>query len=359
VLVRPIVKSGLVRSWRDSTTVQFGLDPERAVVVHDVDPTAAALIGRLDGSRSLDAAIADGPDDPAQIRRAQALLDDLREVGVLDDAASSTSALASITQGERDRLTSELGSLSLLHRVPGSAQRIIDERRRQRVHVDVDERIGAVCALTLAASGVGAVEVVSHGDVGHSDPIPSGLHPGDVGRPRVDALVDRMKQFAPSGQYVPAAPRRTSRGTRRRPELTVVASRGPASRLRCAELVRAGRPHLVVEAYDTVGLVGPLVVPGTTPCLMCLDQHRADRDSGWALVLAQVADRDPRSSYPDVLSAAMATALGAMAAMHVLTWLGGGEPGSVGGHVELRLPDGRARRASWPAHHVCGCGSSG
>ena len=35
-------------------------------------------------------------------------------------------------------------------------------------------------------------------------------------------------------------------------------------------------------------MVGPLVLPGATPCLTCLDLHRVDRDRGWPVVAAQL-----------------------------------------------------------------------
>jgi len=38
-----------------------------------------------------------------------------------------------------------------------------------------------------------------------------------------------------------------------------------------------------------------------------------------------------------------------------LTFLDGGDPASIDGTLELRLPDWRLRRRSWPAHPDCDC----
>ncbi|MGK2880918.1 MAG: cyclodehydratase [Mycobacterium sp.] len=49
-------------------------------------------------------------------------------------------------------------------------------------------------------------------------------------------------------------------------------------------------PHLSVRVRDGAGLVGPLVLPGLTSCLMCADLHRRDRDAAWPAVAAQLRD---------------------------------------------------------------------
>ena len=42
---------------------------------------------------------------------------------------------------------------------------------------------------------------------------------------------------------------------------------------------------------DGVGVVGPLVYPGRTACLGCLDRTRGDLDPRWPAVAAQLAGR--------------------------------------------------------------------
>lgn len=48
-------------------------------------------------------------------------------------------------------------------------------------------------------------------------------------------------------------------------------------------------PHLVSVRVDGETTVGPLVLPGTSPCLMCLELHRRDEDTAWPDVAAQLA----------------------------------------------------------------------
>ena len=55
--MRPALKAGLLPVWRDRDTLQFGVDPRRAVAVAGLGQTAAVL-SLLDGSRDRDGVIA-------------------------------------------------------------------------------------------------------------------------------------------------------------------------------------------------------------------------------------------------------------------------------------------------------------
>jgi bacteriocin biosynthesis cyclodehydratase domain-containing protein len=52
----------------------------------------------------------------------------------------------------------------------------------------------------------------------------------------------------------------------------------------------AGVSHMPVRIRDGTGLVGPLVIPGTTSCLSCADLHRSDKDSAWPALAAQLRE---------------------------------------------------------------------
>src|SRR5260370_7293172 len=48
--MRPQLKQGLLPLWRDTDTVQFGIDPRRAAALTGIG-AAAALLSMIDGSR--------------------------------------------------------------------------------------------------------------------------------------------------------------------------------------------------------------------------------------------------------------------------------------------------------------------
>jgi bacteriocin biosynthesis cyclodehydratase domain-containing protein len=123
-----------------------------------------------------------------------------------------------------------------------------------------------------------------------------------------------------------------------------------------ARLLRDGRPHLVVGVRGVDGVVGPLVLPGTTCCLRCVDLCRAAGDPGWAGLREQLAAPAPVSGAIAVpASAVTTTALAALAAADVLALLEGRRPATLGATVTLSLHRPLPTVRSWPAHPACGC----
>lgn len=115
------------------------------------------------------------------------------------------------------------------------------------------------------------------------------------------------------------------------------------------ELLRAGRPHLVVRLEPDRAVVGPLVVPGRTPCIRCVDLSRCRLDPAWPRLLAQLC-REPVEPDPVLLAWAATTA-----AVQARAWIAGSVPETGGSSLELGLADFRLRGRSWPAHPRCGC----
>jgi bacteriocin biosynthesis cyclodehydratase domain-containing protein len=139
-----------------------------------------------------------------------------------------------------------------------------------------------------------------------------------------------------------------------RPDLVVLTARHLPELQ--AELMRDQIPHLVVSASEAIGIVGPLVMPGRTACLRCLDLLRTDHDPAWPLILAQLAGRPPG---PLSCDAPLAAAVAAQATSQVLAFIDV-TPSAVAvtnGTLELVLPGWQWRRRTWPPHPECSCGS--
>jgi bacteriocin biosynthesis cyclodehydratase domain-containing protein len=120
-------------------------------------------------------------------------------------------------------------------------------------------------------------------------------------------------------------------------------------------LVRDRVPHLRTRVDGLHGTVGPLVLPGRSSCLACVALVRTEIDPDVAAVV--------HLDQPPVLTAepshlVLASAVASHAALQVLELLEGGTPASVGGTLELELPDWRWRRRTWPAHPACDCGAA-
>ncbi len=67
-------------------------------------------------------------------------------------------------------------------------------------------------------------------------------------------------------------------------------------------LLVAGIPHLPVRLRDGRGVVGPLVLPGSTSCLRCADLTRSDADEEWPHVAAQLLGRVGHAAPATVLA---------------------------------------------------------
>lgn len=204
-------------------------------------------------------------------------------------------------------------------------------------------RLGASVALTLAMAGVGKIALDDNATVTLRDVGGFGLTMDDVGKRRRSAVARVLHAAAPSVQ--------TPEPGRDPVDLVVLVEHGVADPARHRPLVTEGIAHLSVVVREASVLVGPLVRPGIGPCLRCLDLHRAERDTLWPTVAAQLAVR--RTSPEETVLAAVC---GPLAAAQALAHLDGRTSAVAGATLEVRLPEVAPRLLTWRAHPECGCG---
>lgn len=431
-VLRPSLRRGLTVIRRDDRTVQLGTDPVRATVLSVDSPQVAQLVAALDGRADLptlarrhglvpavvaqvvaelaaagvlEAAVTE-PEPPAAVcdpagtagvpahsgtargaggpggRRLQLVAD--------PNAALTAGACAPTGRGRSERTLRRREAAASEHRrrsqpdaaawslldEPGTGQRQRSRRAGAVVAVTGGDRLGAAVSLLLASAGVGQVVCGDESPTRHGDGFPGGLGRDDVGRSRRAGLARRLRELSPSTRLLTEHPA---------PDVVVVTD-GGADRDAVEALRSAGQVHLVLGARETLGVVGPFVVPGRTSCLRCHHLHRTDRDPGWPMVVDQLAaaSRGPvgtsvvagagaaagtagepavhrlrgnaaGSTATEACDGVLATLIASTAALHVLTWLRGEVPPSVDGTVEFRLPDGTGRRRGWEPHPNCGC----
>ena len=139
------------------------------------------------------------------------------------------------------------------------------------------------------------------------------------------------------------------------PDLCVLADAVVPEPTRLAALHRDRVAHLPVRLRDGTGIVGPLVLPGRSACLGCVELHRCARDPGWPAVTAQLVGRPGRGS---AAAAAATAALGVAQVLAALDVAGGrGAACSTGArrHAGARPRLGRAAAppvAGAPGLHV-------
>lgn len=350
--MRPALKPGLRRVWRDEQTLQIGVDPDCAIILTAIDRALAEIIESLAGTRTTEAVVTYARAHGVPAARTRRMLTMLRDCGVLDDGDESANALRGLRPIERQRLQPDLAAASISSARPGGGGASLLRRSRAYIAVHGAGRVGSCVATLLAAAGIGTVTVSDQRLVEPADLAPAGHGPDHVGMTRAAATMHRLRTDAPrqprgrSDDWLDIA-----RGSKR-PDLVVLAPDEEVDRGLSAALVRDGVTHLVARVREIRGIVGPLVIPGTTSCLRCHELHRLARDPGWRAVAAAVESEPMPVRAVDVV---LASTVAGIAALHVLAFLDDRQPPSLDGTIELTLPFGNARRRSWAAHPGCGC----
>lgn len=138
------------------------------------------------------------------------------------------------------------------------------------------------------------------------------------------------------------------------PGLVVIVTETEPARSLVEPCSRAGLPHLLVRADGARVRVGPLVVPGLSPCLTCQDLARSEQDPGWRALLPQLEERHLTIGSParePVTRWAAAASVGA----DVSDLASGRRPRAVGAVLVHEPGEHRPRLERLTFHHRCGC----
>jgi len=329
--------------WRDRETVQIGVDPRRAVALSGLGK-AAAVLTLLDGARDTDEIIRTAQSYGINREATCHVLGLLSEAGVLQEHPAQLHR--ALPDYLRARLAPEMACATLAYSGTDGGARVMEHRRCAHVRVHGGGRVGACVATLLAASGVAQVSCADAGIAGPGDLAPGGLGEADLGAPRAAGVGAAIGRAAPEA-------RTSDNGTT--PDLVVLTGSGP----RDQELVRGLSlnriPHLAVHAAEAIGVVGPLVVPGKSACLRCVDLVKAAADPAWPRILAQAGPASPEAC--DIVLAAATAALASAQALAFLDGAGP-EPAAANGTLELVLPSWQWKRRTWPAQLACSCGAA-
>jgi bacteriocin biosynthesis cyclodehydratase domain-containing protein len=133
--------------------------------------------------------------------------------------------------------------------------------------------------------------------------------------------------------------------------LRVVAGPGEPRRATSDRLVRDDVVHVWVAAFPDRVRIGPLVAPGRSACLRCVDAHLGDRDVRRATVLHQVEQLPPPvfRADPSLLQLAAAWVI-----RDVVRALDGARPSLFSATVTVTA-DLEVVRREWSRHPHCGC----
>ncbi|MBO0775595.1 MAG: thiamine biosynthesis protein ThiF [Actinobacteria bacterium] len=346
--MRPALKPGLLAVWRDRDTLQIGIDPRRAIALRGMGQ-ARGLLRLVDGSRDRAQVLAAARELGIPETAADRVLTLLAAAGALQDFPAGVHRVVPVPV--RRRLAPELATAALAYGDCDGGARTLARRQAAWIRVHGASSAGLSLAGLLTAAGIG--RVTTSGQIRPALPAAGGRDENRPGAGADDNAVAGLGSAAGHGDL----PRGLATGgspAPPRPDLVILAA--PCHPELPAALVSGRIPHLAISAAEAIGTVGPLVLPGRSACLRCLDLTRADRDPAWPLILAQVAGREPE---PPACDATLAAAVAAQAAAQVLYCVDRACPAAAvtNGTLELVLPGWQWRRRSWLPHSRCGCGS--
>ncbi|HET7899843.1 MAG TPA: TOMM precursor leader peptide-binding protein [Candidatus Nanopelagicales bacterium] len=332
----PRARSGRPLLRRGPDRVQAGLDPRTALVVDGLSAIASAALLRLDGTVGRHDVLAAAPE-------LAPVLAALEVHGVLDDEGHGT-----LASWRRERYAADLAALALVTGSTQAAERVLVRRTRSAVVVRGTDRAAAHVAVGLAAAGVGTVALEGPDRAALACDV-APVSPWEPGASWRDQVTETVRRLGAHPVRVGIRP----------PALVVVCAAADADLPwtdpeLCDDLLADGVVHLPVAVAGAAARVGPMVVPGLTPCLWCLDLRHRDADSAWPALADQLRLRHPRAQAGDGVVATHAAALAVAEALRVID--GSGEPATYAAQLALEAPSAVVETVPVVRHPVCGCG---
>ena len=343
------LRPGTIVLRRGPGELQYGTDDRWSVLLSGLSEDEEAWL--LDHDRSSRPLLL----APAEVRaippeRQRAILRHLREallvVGQPDEVREDVTAPA---RGAADAAT-----LSLL-RPDAAGHATLSRRASAAVAIDGLGRLGVGTAVVLATAGVGTLLLDDAAPVQATDVGLGGYRPRDVGMPRREAAARLLADLAPQVRARVVNASRWVSPHAQRPDVVVVVERRVLRPDRYGRFTGDGTPHLPVVVREADVVVGPFVRPGRTPCVRCVEGHRADLDPQWPQLADQL--RDPQREVLDVEETTLAAVGSAIAASQVLVHLDGLTPRAATACIESGVPDAVPRLREVVSHPRCGCSS--
>ena len=300
---RPQLRRDCPLLWRGDERLQIGA-ASSAPVLDRMSADLATWLTGLDGLRTWQQ-VQDDLDEQATVtaRDAHRIVRAAVLAGALNDAAAMPDPWRWLALGDRDRADPDLAAAALTYRNPQAANTVLARRQTTTVSVVGDGPLATELRAALAISGL--VLLADEAPEASIRVLADGLHP---------AIVDDPD--SPAHEH----------------------------------------PHLAAGTYGDLGLIGPLVVPGSTSCLRCSHLHMRDRDPHWPSVALQLGEAIKRLGVRP-LDRILTRIVATHAVLLLRRWVDDPDLTDEWANIaiEARLPSGALRRLPRPTHPLCGC----
>lgn len=245
---------------------------------------------------------------------------------------------------------SEIIRASLLHAVDGEA--VLIGRAGRSIHIEDISRTGLTIAQGLAAAGVG--HLISHdeqqvlpGDLG-----PTGYPSQLLGRPRVDAL-RTILAASPNKAMVSTGKKLLDKQLQKIDCAVLIVQQAIEPR-RYSHWVNRDVPHIAVTFDTEFASISPMIIPGQTACLFCLDSMRSEQDANWPVLASQLIASQKK--FDDAASQLFTAGVVIQKILARIDKVAGFElcEENLSGY-RMNLKTGEITEFIWPQHSACGC----
>lgn len=247
----------------------------------------------------------------------------------------------------------EIIRASLLHSVDG--EQVLLGRAERSIHLDSLGRAGLSIALGLAAAGIGHLVSDDNEKVDAENLGPTGYPSQLKGHPRIDAV--RSLLAASPNKAMVSTGLKLPKSKQLKLDCAVLISQQATDPSRYATWMNKDIPHIVVTFDAESVTVSPMVIPGQSACLFCLEKMRTQQDSNWPVIATQLISSNKR--FDDVASQLFAAGIVVQKILARVDRVAGFELAQENlSGFKLELVTGQVTEYTWPKHSECECVAS-
>jgi molybdopterin/thiamine biosynthesis adenylyltransferase len=250
--------------------IELGVSEARRVVIEPATPAAVGVVERLTGDASPGAIAAQVGCSEVEVEAFVAAL----------EAAGAIDTVRVVGTGRYDR------HLLFYSLFTGDAPAVQRRLRQASVLLIGLGGLGCVIATQLVMAGVGALTLLDSDLVEESNLTRQFLYEtADIGRPKVRVAARRLHALnaativsAIEGRFeIPPGEIETTALSSA--DLVILTGDTPVELARAVNDLCVARltPWLMAGYAETIGVIGPLVVPGVTACLRCIESAHHNR----------------------------------------------------------------------------------
>lgn len=247
------------------------------------------------------------------------------------------------------KISPELSFTTWLSNVRDGGVSLMGARRNCEITIFGDSRIAILLYGILLSSGISHTSIVAKREpstIADQDLCAGYLRASDIGlslKTRTDELKRELSLF-------PMLSSQSANEETVTKKITVAVGTPPPDQLQ--QWMSDGIPHLFVENPDCASInIGPLVLPGKTPCWRCVSLGKADQNVIWREI-----ERQMMMTLPSEVPVAVAHHVAGMVALELLRFIDSGESQLIGHslRVDYHTPCNTKRRLL-ARHPACGC----